>query len=255
MQYTGEPREGLPGLVDLRARVYDPQLGRFLQRDTIAGAGVRPSALNRYSYVEGNPVNAVDPGGHIAWIPAIVLIGAGVGAIGNTANYLLNSSDRSAGGALGAAGVGALAGASGTAAGLGAVAVAGSFGVVGASAAAAGGVANGIVYNAVSNLFSGAGLLDNFVGAGALGGLAGPYARSLAPEVGRRATYSVTRGLGSPAGGYAGRNTLRVYGQEAASDTASQAGGLALLPVRGAPSLPTLPAGPPTKEEVAVSAR
>ncbi|HEY6007710.1 MAG TPA: RHS repeat-associated core domain-containing protein, partial [Geobacteraceae bacterium] len=45
----------------LHARHYNPQLGRFLQIDPLAGSISRPQSLNRYAYVVGNPVNAVDP--------------------------------------------------------------------------------------------------------------------------------------------------------------------------------------------------
>jgi hypothetical protein len=46
--------------------MYDPVLGRFLQRDAYAGANSRPLSLNRYGYVMGNPVNLVDPTGFCA---------------------------------------------------------------------------------------------------------------------------------------------------------------------------------------------
>ena len=54
------------GLVYLRARYYAPQDGRFLSRDAWGGDYNRPLSLNRWNYVEGNPVNFVDPSGHFS---------------------------------------------------------------------------------------------------------------------------------------------------------------------------------------------
>ncbi len=51
------------GLVYLRARYYAPTDGRFVSRDTWGGDYNRPLSLNRWGYVEGNPVNFVDPSG------------------------------------------------------------------------------------------------------------------------------------------------------------------------------------------------
>lgn len=50
--------------VHLRARDYDPAIGRFTSRDTVLGDVMRPQSLNRYTYVENDPVNAIDPSGH-----------------------------------------------------------------------------------------------------------------------------------------------------------------------------------------------
>lgn len=61
--YTGEQRDGETGFVYLRARMYDPQIGRFLQRDPFAGGLYTPLSLNRYSYVLNNPVKLIDPSG------------------------------------------------------------------------------------------------------------------------------------------------------------------------------------------------
>ena len=51
------------GKIYLRARHYLPSLGRFLTRDTWEGNNTRPLSYNRWNYVEGNPVNRVDPSG------------------------------------------------------------------------------------------------------------------------------------------------------------------------------------------------
>jgi RHS repeat-associated protein len=65
--YTGrEPDE--TGLIFYRARYYDPMLGRFVSRDPIGLAG----GINRYAYVNGNPVNLVDPWGRAALPPDVL---------------------------------------------------------------------------------------------------------------------------------------------------------------------------------------
>lgn len=51
-------------LLYLRARHYSPADGRFTSRDTWSGDVNRPLSLNRWMYVEGNPVNHIDPTGH-----------------------------------------------------------------------------------------------------------------------------------------------------------------------------------------------
>ena len=51
------------GLVYLRARMYDPSLGRFLQRDPFPGLIAAPGSLHRFAYVGNNPLRFTDPGG------------------------------------------------------------------------------------------------------------------------------------------------------------------------------------------------
>jgi hypothetical protein len=43
---------------------YDPELGRFIQPDTIVPSAENPQDLNRYTYARNNPLAYVDPSGH-----------------------------------------------------------------------------------------------------------------------------------------------------------------------------------------------
>jgi len=61
--YTGEWWEAEVGLLYLRARWYAPETGTFLSRDDWEGTGWRSQSMNGWNYVEGNPINALDPSG------------------------------------------------------------------------------------------------------------------------------------------------------------------------------------------------
>ena len=50
--------------VYLRARYYQPAVGRFLTRDTYTGESDEPLSLHLYTYCENDGVNQVDPSGH-----------------------------------------------------------------------------------------------------------------------------------------------------------------------------------------------
>ena len=52
------------GLMDYKARFYDPSLGRFIQPDTLVSTMESSQALNRYTYVTNNPINYNDPTGY-----------------------------------------------------------------------------------------------------------------------------------------------------------------------------------------------
>ncbi|EAO9488552.1 RHS repeat-associated core domain-containing protein, partial [Salmonella enterica] len=63
-KYSGEIYDEKTGLYYLRARYYDPSLGRFISEDTYKGQVDNPLSLNRYTYVENNPLRYKDPTGH-----------------------------------------------------------------------------------------------------------------------------------------------------------------------------------------------
>jgi RHS repeat-associated protein len=65
-RFTGQVLDEETGLYYYNARYYDPELGRFIQPDTIIPNFAKPQALNRYSYVYNNPLLYVDPSGHQA---------------------------------------------------------------------------------------------------------------------------------------------------------------------------------------------
>jgi RHS repeat-associated protein len=58
--FTGEQWDASAGLVYLRARYYDPGVGRFVSKDPWPGDAFRPRSLASYVYVENNPCNLVD---------------------------------------------------------------------------------------------------------------------------------------------------------------------------------------------------
>ncbi len=65
--FTGqraEPANYVGSLMDYVARGYSPALGRFISADTIVPGAGNPQAFNRYMYVRGNPLSAIDPSGH-----------------------------------------------------------------------------------------------------------------------------------------------------------------------------------------------
>jgi RHS repeat-associated protein len=63
-RYSGELWDSSTGLQYLRARWYDPNVGRFINEDTYEGDITNPLSLNLYTYVKNNPLKYVDPSGH-----------------------------------------------------------------------------------------------------------------------------------------------------------------------------------------------
>jgi RHS repeat-associated protein len=63
--FTGEPLDSSSGWQYHRARWMDPRVGRFIGLDTLAGNDESPASLHKYLYVSANPLNLVDPTGHV----------------------------------------------------------------------------------------------------------------------------------------------------------------------------------------------
>ncbi|MBI5876103.1 MAG: RHS repeat-associated core domain-containing protein [Chloroflexi bacterium] len=62
--HTGQRLDASTGLMFYGARYYDSALARFVSADTVVPGAGNPQALNRYSYVLGNPLKYTDPSGH-----------------------------------------------------------------------------------------------------------------------------------------------------------------------------------------------
>jgi RHS repeat-associated protein len=62
--FTDQEDDDETGLYNYKARLYDPQLGRFISADTIVPRPWDLQSFNRYSYCSNNPLVYTDPSGH-----------------------------------------------------------------------------------------------------------------------------------------------------------------------------------------------
>ena len=60
-QFAGEQRDPQTGLGYLRARYYDPNLGRFISKDAEAGFSNDPYSQHDYQYADANPLRYSNP--------------------------------------------------------------------------------------------------------------------------------------------------------------------------------------------------
>ncbi len=79
-KFTGYERDSATNLDYAQARMYASDWGRFMSPDPMGLGAARlnsPKSLNRYAYVEGNPINYNDPSGLFLPAPTpVVLCGA-----------------------------------------------------------------------------------------------------------------------------------------------------------------------------------
>ncbi len=190
-KFTGQRLDDPTGLYFFHSRYYDPQLGRFIQPDSIVQAPTDPQTLNRYSYVRNNPLKYTDPSGHFFFLPfhaallTKVVIGAAVGAALNstvaafTGGYLGKAAST---GALGGAIVGAGAAVAGAWSGASAHGQAFVMAGAGGLAGTAGAAMNGQPLGQGAAMGAGFGFVRSYVptlnvpwaGHGAAGGLINP---------------------------------------------------------------------------------
>lgn len=67
IKYAGEYYDDELDMIYLRARYYEPKIGRFTSLDIEEGEIANPLDMNRYVYCKNNPIKYVDPSGMLAY--------------------------------------------------------------------------------------------------------------------------------------------------------------------------------------------
>ena len=75
--YKAEAYDAATGMLNLRARQYEPAMNRFSQKDIVRGQVTSPLSLNRYAYCINDSVNLIDPSGKV-----LILTAAATAAVG-----------------------------------------------------------------------------------------------------------------------------------------------------------------------------
>lgn len=207
----------------LRARHYNPFIGRFLSRDSYAGDITRPLSLNRYTYTENNPVNYVDPSGRVAYVPALAGIGGAINAA-YQAGYYIGTSQAghdlgisegpTLAGTADAAGKGFLVGASGAGASATMAALGQAYAIPSTLASILTGATGGAASQVTSNLVYQEPIMSNVPSSIVTNIVFSPIPEMILPQRGFPVrSYNF---LKFP--NYTGLNTWRLYGQQAIAD-------------------------------------
>lgn len=67
--FTGHDSIDGVGLIHMNGRMYDPELGRFMQTDPFITSPLNAQTMNPYSYVNNNPIMGTDPTGYVSKNP------------------------------------------------------------------------------------------------------------------------------------------------------------------------------------------
>jgi RHS repeat-associated protein len=73
-RFVGEQYDAETNLYSLRARYYQPKLGRFLTADISQGSAGDPLSLHRYTYASENPITNRDPSGQYTLTEAMATV-------------------------------------------------------------------------------------------------------------------------------------------------------------------------------------
>jgi len=103
MRFTGEYLDESTGLYHLRARDYDPELGRFLQPDPLPLGPTAPY-VSPYAYAYNRPTYFVDPSGMFGLGDITDAVGDAAGAVGDAVGDAAGAVGDAAGDAAGAVG-------------------------------------------------------------------------------------------------------------------------------------------------------
>ena len=73
----------------MRARYYSPEMNRFINADILKGEISDSTSLNRYAYVNGNPVSNTDPFGlSVLLTIGLIALGAVIGGAVNAVSSM-----------------------------------------------------------------------------------------------------------------------------------------------------------------------
>ncbi len=167
--FTGREWDEESGLYYYRARYYDPNIGRFIQRDPHPGVIGQPVTHNsKFIYGNNSPTNFVDPSGQLAWFIAIPLMSALAGAISGGIFAAIQGGDILA--AIGSGAIGGLVTGTGAVVGIWA---AGGVAAIGTTAGMLGGALGGGLSGGLFGALTGGGIESIVLGmvGGGLGGL------------------------------------------------------------------------------------
>ena len=198
-KFTGQEEDKSTRLYDFNARMYDPQLGRFITPDWIIQDPGDPQSLNRYAYARNNPIRYIDPTGNFfIELFVAVVVAAAIGAVVNVgiqaAMGNINSWSDLGSAALTGAVAGAATAVGGAALGatLGAMGLAGSViaTTVGEMAVVAGSayLSNGVNNTLNGQNFNAGGWQSAVIAAGTFGALktAGPHIQKALNKLGEK---------------------------------------------------------------------
>ncbi len=168
--FTGQEDDDGTGLYNYNARLYDPELGRFISADSMVPEPGNLQAFNRYSYCVNNPLVYTDPSGHFAWFA--VVVGAIIGALVAGIQSDWNPQAMAVGGIIGGISGGVFSGVEGVVAGVikGCIT---NVTVAGAVSGAAGGAAAGAVAGGLGAAYYGGDIGDAMLRGSAIGAVGG----------------------------------------------------------------------------------